>query len=205
MKKSTRIHTSRPSKHRAANALYIVTLLFFALGLVNMFFAWLGLICFALPFVLLIKNKHKTWCSTYCPRASLFNRLLSRISRHTNPPRWLVGKDARDYVLIYFGVNLFVAILSTVMVFKGRVDALDSLRLLMVWQVPWEVPQLLDLPGIPPWSVHATFRIYSIFLTSTLVGLLLGLLFKPRTWCAICPVGTVSSKYLTQYKRRHHE
>ena len=33
---------------------------------------------------------------------------------------------------------------------------------------------------------------YSLMLTSLLIGLIVMVLYKPRTWCAFCPMGTVT-------------
>jgi len=33
---------------------------------------------------------------------------------------------------------------------------------------------------------------YSLMLTSLLLGLIVMVLYKPRTWCAFCPMGTMT-------------
>lgn len=50
--------------------LFIINLLYFALGFINIHFALLGLICMILPLYLLVKTKKKTYCQGYCPRAT---------------------------------------------------------------------------------------------------------------------------------------
>ncbi|HSP48324.1 MAG TPA: 4Fe-4S binding protein, partial [Clostridiaceae bacterium] len=45
---------------------------------------------------------------------------------------------------------------------------------------------------IAPWITHLAFRLYSMTLTSTVIGLIMGALYRPRTWCSVCPVNTVS-------------
>jgi len=55
--------------------LFVITLLYFALGFVNIHFALLGFVCMFVPLILLFKNKKKTWCQGYCPRAGLFFHL----------------------------------------------------------------------------------------------------------------------------------
>ncbi|MBU3113453.1 hypothetical protein [Clostridium lacusfryxellense] len=59
-------------KKKWTSNLYIVTILFFALGFLNIIFAWIGFVCMIIPFVLLAKYGKKTWCQNYCPRANLF-------------------------------------------------------------------------------------------------------------------------------------
>ena len=36
------------------------------------------------------------------------------------------------------------------------------------------------------------FGFYSLMLTSTLIGILVMLIFKPRSWCVFCPMGTMT-------------
>lgn len=185
--------------------LYMVTVLFFILGLFNMFFAWLGLACFTLPFIFLFKDRNKTWCKSYCPRASLLTKLTGRVSQSKPVPKWLLTKKFKHYVLIYFGFNLFFAAMSSMMVVMSRIAPIDKIRLFMFFQLPWEVPQILTISGISPWLIHGSFRIYSIMLSSTLIGLLLGYLYKPRTWCAICPVGTLSDRLLADQREKRDD
>lgn len=52
--------------------LFLITISFFLLGFVNIHFSLLGIVCMTLPIVLLLKNRKKTWCQGYCPRASLY-------------------------------------------------------------------------------------------------------------------------------------
>jgi hypothetical protein len=173
--------------------LYVVTILFFILGFFNIIFAWLGFVCLTLPFVMLVKDKKKTWCQKYCPRASLFTTLFKGKSlTGKTVPKWIVNKTAKRIILIYFSFNLFVLIMSTIMVSKGRVDVVDKIRFLMAFQLPWNLPQFLNIKSIPNWAVHLSFRIYSMMFSTTVIGLLLGWLYKPRTWCTICPVNTIS-------------
>ena len=36
------------------------------------------------------------------------------------------------------------------------------------------------------------FGFYSVMLTSTVLGLITMVLFKPRSWCVYCPMGTMT-------------
>lgn len=52
------------------------------------------------------------------------------------------------------------------------------------------------------WAYHGTvfhqgvaqfaFGFYSVMLTSTVLGLVTMVLFKPRSWCVYCPMGTMT-------------
>lgn len=179
------------------NYLFIITILFFVLGFFNILFAWFGFACMTLPFILLLKNKRKTWCQGYCPRASLFHAMFrNRSITGKAGPGWLIKGNFKWIVLVYFVFNLFILIMSTVMVFKGRAESMENIRFLLAFQLPWDIPQLLDSSGIPSWAVHLSYRIYSMMFTTTTIGLLLGWIYKPRTWCTICPINTASNLIL---------
>ena len=174
--------------------LFIITIIFFTLGFFNIIFAWLGFLCILLPFVLLAKDKKKTWCQSYCPRASLYTILFKgRSLTGTAGPNWLIKGRVKWVMLGYFSLNLFVIFMSSFMVFMGKRLPLEKIRFLMVFQFPWDIPQLLNIGLFPDWAVHLSFRVYSMMLTTTILGLLLGLFFMPRTWCTVCPINTVSN------------
>lgn len=186
-------------KQKLTDHLYLVTIMFFALGFFNMAFAWLGFACMTIPFVLLAKDKKKTWCHGYCPRAKLFTVLFrGRSLTGQTAPRWVTHGRLKWFVLIYFGLNMLVMVASTFAVARGRVDAMETLRFLIAFRLPWEIPQALEFGFLPGWAVHLSFRMYSMMMTTTVIGLLLGWFYKPRTWCAICPINTVSNAVLKQ-------
>lgn len=178
----------------------IFTLLLFTIGLFNIIFAWLGFLCMMIPFIILFTTKKNKWCQSYCPRANLFT-VLFKNTRNRPLPNWLKKKWVKEAVLTYFLLNMLVLTLSTTMVFLSRIEPIESIRLLMAFRLPWDLPQLINLPYIPTWAIHLSFRIYSMMLTTTIIGLILGLRYKPRTWCTICPVMTLSNKYLSNKKK----
>lgn len=190
-------------KKNWTNYLFIITLLFFALGFFNIVFAWLGFICMILPFVLLAKDKKKTWCQNYCPRASLFSTVCKgRQKTGKAGPNWLIRGKAKWVILAYFCINLFMLTMSTVMVFRGIREPIDNIRFLIAFQLPWDMPQILNLGTMPDWVVHLSYRIYSMMLTTTVLGLILGWIFKPRTWCTVCPINTISDISIKQMKKK---
>jgi len=173
--------------------LFLGTILFFILGMVHITFALLGFICMVTPFVLYLKTGKKLWCTTYCPRAALFTKVLSKLSLGMKPPNWLFTAKTKQLVVNYFCINLGFVIMSTVMVGLGRLEPMAFIRFLIAFQVPIQLPQLLDL-NVPDVITHLGFRIYSIMFTSTAIGLILGILYKPRTWCAVCPIQTLTTQ-----------
>ncbi len=179
------------------NYLYVFTILFFSLGLFNIIFAWLGFACMILPFILLAKNKKKTWCQGYCPRASLFGKLFQKHSLTGKAgPNWLIRGKAKWVVLAYFVFNMVLLIATTYLVSIGGRQPIENIRFLVAFELPWNIPQLLGLGTLPDWVSHLAFTFYSMMFTTTIIGLLLAWIFKPRTWCTVCPVNTVSDLVL---------
>ena len=58
------------------------------------------------------------------------------------------------------------------------------------WQLPWHWAYHGTLlhPGVAQFA----FGFYSVMLTSTVLGLITMVLFKPRSWCVYCPMGTMT-------------
>lgn len=175
---------------------YLFTISFFILGIFNIIFAWIGFFCLIMPFVFVIKNKEKTWCKNYCPRSNLFNRVFSIMGLKRSAPKWLVNGNGKRIMLTYFLINFSMICLSTLMVFLDKRDPVEKVKFLLAFQLPWNMPNLLDVGIMPDWVVHLGFRVYSMMFTTISIGLLLGFLYKARTWCAICPMGTLSSMAL---------
>ena len=179
---------------------YLFTILFFILGLFNIVFAWLGFLCLIMPFVFVIKDNKKTWCQSYCPRSNLFSRLFSKIGAKRTAPKWLTDGRGKQIMLTYFSINLLMIFLSTFMVFLDKRAPLEKVRFLIAFQLPWTMPNLLDIGVVPGWVVHLGFRAYSMMVTTTIIGLLVGYLYRPKSWCVICPMGTLSSLALSNQK-----
>ena len=177
--------------------LFLFTIIFFVLGLVNIHFSLFGIICMALPIILLLKNQKKTWCQSYCPRASLYTTVgkTKKWSSHKTP-RFFIKGNMKWIMLVYFGLSLLFIIMSTLGVARGLRPAMEYLRFLILIPLPFNMPQLFDIVDLVPWLTHLSYRFYSMMMTTTLIGLLLAMVFKPRTWCTICPIATVSDVIL---------
>lgn len=189
-------------KGRWQNYLFLITVSFFALGFINIIFAWFGLACLILPFVFLFKDRKKTWCQKYCPRANLFTVLFNdRSLTGTGGPHWLVKGKGKWFVLTYFCINLFVITMSTIRVSMDLMEPVERIRFLIAFLIPWQMPQFLSLGPVPDWMLHLSYRIYSMMFTTTVLGLLLGWLFYPRTWCKVCPIGTLSDVSLKNVEK----
>lgn len=177
--------------------LFLVTLLYFSLGFVSILFGLLAFFCMAIPFVLLARYKKKVWCSTYCPRASLL--LKTGTKQKTRPiPRQFSNGTLKKVMLWYFGLNLLFITGSTIQVAMGNMASMEYVRLFIaIPLVP--LPQLITVEA-PSAIMHLSYRLYSMMLSSTILGIVLSRLYRPRIWCAICPVGTLSNEILR--KRR---
>lgn len=170
------------------NRFFFIPIVFFALGFINITFSIVGLICFITPFALYMEHKDKVWCKYYCPRAGFLNK-LSKISLNLKRPRFL--RNMKKVMLYFFAINIFFATMSTIMVAIGRIEAVDYIRFLIIVPLT-SLPQLITL-NAPDVFIHLGYRVYSIMFTTTVLGLLLGILYLPRTWCMVCPINTILS------------
>jgi hypothetical protein len=173
------------------NVVFIFTILFFLLGLINITFSLLGLICFTYPLYDYYKNRSRAWCKSICPRKSFFARLFSKVNLGFNPKAIASSKKIKQIVLLYFGVNLFIATMSTIMVLIGRIEPITEVRFMIALPVFKQFYQLIALKS-PDFIIHFSYRIYSMMFSSLLVGSLLSFVFRPITWCTICPINTIT-------------
>lgn len=174
------------------NTLFIVTIIFFVLGIVNISFAAVGILCFIIPLVQYAVSREKLWCKYYCPRAGLFVRALSKISLNKKLPKFITGARFKKAVLIYFSINLYFILMSTVMVAFVGMAPMEHIRFFIAFALPINLPQLVDVAA-PGFLVHFGYRMYSVMFTSTLIGLVLGFIYTPRTWCIFCPIQTITT------------
>ncbi len=173
--------------------LYLLTLFFFILGFINIHFSLLGIICMTLPIILLLNTRKKTWCQGYCPRASFFSSCgKNKKWVGLKTPKMFIQGNFKWIMLLYFGISLFFIFMSTFGVAKGMRAPMNYLRFLILIPVPFEMPQLIDISHSFTWVTHLSYRFYSMMMTTTILGLILAFIFKPRTWCTICPIATVS-------------
>lgn len=172
---------------------FVITILFFILGIINISLSIIGILCFVIPFIQYYIYKEKVWCKYHCPRAGLFNKLLRKISLKKKIPKLFTTRRVKEIVVIYFAINIFFAIMSTIMVTVGRIEPIDYVRFLIIFKAPFTLPQLLSLHA-PDALLHFGYRIYSMMFTSIAIGLILGFVYKPRTWCIICPIQTLTTK-----------
>ena len=157
--------------------LWIVELTYMTLGFFNILFAWLGLFFFCIPLIISLVWGTKGYCNRYCGRGQLFGLLGGRfgLSRKKDIPKWMKSKWFRYGFLIFFFIMFFQMLWNTY---------------LWTFKLPWH------------WAYHGTFfspgvaqfafGFYSVMLTSTTLGMITMVLFKPRSWCVYCPMGTMT-------------
>lgn len=178
--------------------LFTVTLIYFLLGFIDVHFGLLGILCMFIPLFLLFKTKKKTYCQGYCPRANLFTTTKKKFSISNLPsPEIFTKGNFKWFMLGYFFFNLVLIIFSTFNAYKTG-NGILSLKFYVLIN-GFELPQLLNL-NAPVWLTHLSYRFYSMMISTTILGLLLGLMYKPRTWCTICPISTVSDVYIKSVK-----
>lgn len=80
-------------------------------------------------------------------------------------------------------------IFNTYLVFKDVTTLQQVLTLFWTFKLPWN---FTDLTNVTPWIAQFAFGFYSMMLTSTLIGLISMIFFKPKSWCVYCPMGTMT-------------
>ena len=162
------------------------------LGFFNILFAWLGLLCFFIPLVIAFAGGDKGYCNRFCGRGQLFSLLGGRfgLSRRADIPRWMKSRAFRYGFLGFFLLMFFQMLWSTYLVFAGAQELRQAVTLLWTFRLPWHWAYYGTLfsPGVAQFA----FGFYSVMLTSTVLGLVTMVLFKPRSWCVYCPMGTMT-------------
>lgn len=182
--------------------LWIWTIIYFALGFFNILFAWLGMIDFLVPLIIAVCGGGKFFCNHCCGRGQLLNLLgtKGKLSRNRTTPRWMSSKAFRYGFLAFFLIMFANMVWNTYLVGAGASSLREAIKLFWTFRVPWS--WAYHGSTFPDWVAQYSFGFYSIMLTSTLIGLIVMALYKPRTWCTFCPMGTMTPEYLQAERRR---
>lgn len=172
--------------------LWILSSVYLILGFFNILFAWLGLLCFFIPLIISIFGGGKAYCNRYCGRGQLFYLLGGRfgLSRKKDIPKFIRSKWFRYGFLIFFLTMFMIMLWNTYLVFANTRELSQVVTLLWTFKLPWHWAYNGTL--FAPWVAQFAFGFYSIMLTSTILGLITMILFKPRSWCVYCPMGTMT-------------
>ncbi len=170
--------------------LWIASLMYLSLGFFNILFAWLGLICFVVPLAIALIGGNKAYCNKYCGRGQLFELIGGRLrlSLNKKPPEFLRAVWFRYAFLTFFMTMFLLMIYATYLVFAGA-GLKEAVTLLWMFKLPWN---WADVSFVSPWIAQFAFGFYGVMLTSSVLGLLTMVLFKPRSWCVYCPMGTMT-------------
>lgn len=174
--------------------LWVWSIVFFALGFFNILFAWLGMIDFLLPLAFAAFGGNKFFCNSLCGRGQLFTVLGKRLklSRYRSAPKWMASKWFRWGFLAFF-LSMFASmIVQTYLVAAGAASLREAIKLFWTFRVPWDWAYAAGT--VPEWVAQFSFGFYSLMLTSLLLGLIVMALYKPRTWCSFCPMGTMTQE-----------
>lgn len=181
-----------PKQKHWYDYLWMTSIVYFALGLFNILFAWLGLICFIAPLLIAIVKADKSYCNKYCGRGQLFELLGDgfRISRRKTLPTFLRSKGFRYGFLSFFMIMFGVMLYSTYQVFMGA-TLKEAVTLLWIFKLPWN---WVNTSFVSPGIAQFAFGFYGVMLTSAILGLINMIYFKPRSWCVFCPMGTITQE-----------
>lgn len=170
--------------------LWIVELIYLALGIFNVLFAWIGMLFFTIPLLIALFGGNKAYCNHYCGRGQLLDLLGSKwkISRNVPPPKFLRTRWFRYSFLTFFMIMFSLMLIGTYKVFAGA-PLREFITFLWVFKMPW---QWAELSFVTPWVAQFAFGFFSIMLTSTILGIVTMVLFRPRSWCVYCPMGTMT-------------
>lgn len=189
-------------KRRWYEYFWIWSIIYFSLGFFNILFAWLGMIDFLLPLVFAVFGGNKYFCNYLCGRGQLFRKLGSgaKCSRNRPAPKWMSSRRFRYGFLVFFLMMFGSMVLKTYLVAAGAADLKEAIKLFWMIRVPWDWTYTAGTTA--DWIAQFGFGFYSLMLTSTIIGLIVMVLYKPRTWCSFCPMGTMTQGIC---QLRHHE
>lgn len=173
------------------NYLWVFSAFYIVMGFFNILFAWVGLLCFFIPLIISAVKGNKGYCNQYCGRGQLFGLLGNQLcfSRKKDILAWMRSKWFRYGFLIFFFVMFFQMLGVTWMVFAEAEGLRQVVKLLWTIKLPWHWAYTAH---VAPWVTQFAFGFYSVMLTSTVFGLITMLLYKPRSWCVYCPMGTMT-------------
>lgn len=91
-------------------------------------------------------------------------------------------------------------VFQTYLVFAGAASLREAIKLFWTIRVPWGWTYTAGT--VPAWVAQFSFGFYGLMLTSLLLGLIVMVLYRPRTWCAFCPMGTMTQSICKLRNRR---
>lgn len=181
--------------------LWLWAIFYFTAGFFNILFAWLGMIDFLLPLAFAIIGGNKFFCNHLCGRGQLFLKLGKKLkcSRNRPTPFWFYSRWFRYGFLIFFLLMFANMLFQTWLVFAGSNSLNQTISLFWTFSLPLD--WAYTATSTPAWVAQFSFGFYSIMLTSFILGLIMMAFYKPRSWCAFCPMGAMTQG-ICQLKNR---
>lgn len=150
------------------------------------------MIDFLVPLGFAIFGGNKGFCNRYCGRGQLYLKLGAscKCSRNKPTPKWMYSKWFRYGFLSFFLIMFGNMVFQTYLVAAGTRSLRKAIKLFWTFRIPWDWTYTTNI--VPDWVAQFSFGFYSVMLTSLLLGLIVMVLYKPRTWCTFCPMGTMT-------------
>lgn len=187
--KNRNIKNKSTGNKRWNEYLWIASITYLILSFFNILFAWIGMICFIAPLMIAIIKGNKLYCHKYCGRGQLLAKLGSKLSLNRHMPRFMTKSYFRYGFLTFFIIMFLNMVFNTYLVFVGTSNLSEVVTLLWTFKVPWAFANNIN---ISPWITQYAFGFYSVMLTSTIIAVITMILFKPRSFCIYCPMGTMT-------------
>lgn len=130
---------------------------FLAVGVFYPAIGLLAIFCMLAP-VVMAPFKGRYWCGNFCPRGSLYDNVIAKISPGKPIPAFFRSKALRLAMII------LIMTMFTVQTYYA-----------------WD-----DLAAMGKVFIR-------LILITTIVGVILGVIYHQRTWCTFCPMGTIAS------------
>ena len=98
----------KKNKKSITEYMWIISAAYLFLGLFNILFAWLGLICFLVPLIISLSGGGKSYCNIYCGRGQMLDLIGNKLklSRNKNIPNFLniISKNLKNISSFSFRV-----------------------------------------------------------------------------------------------------
>jgi len=149
------------------------------------------MIDFFVPIIIAIFAGNKWFCNRLCGRDNCFpnwEERLNFLETDRLPDGWC--RNGSDMVFLHFSLPCFKHDIPDLLVASKARTLNEAIKLFWTFEVPWR--WTYKAGTVPDWIAQFSFGFYGLMLTSMLIGLVVMVLYKPRTWCVFCPMGTMT-------------